>query len=78
MPDLTDDILAQAVEPVASASDGQSATGRPIGDMIQADQYAATKAAARKRRRGLRFSKLLNPGALSDGGNAHTSGFNTL
>jgi hypothetical protein len=68
MPDLSDDIAQQAVEPVTSAADGQSATGRAIGEIVQADQYVAGKTAAKKRRRGIRFAKIINPGALSDGG----------
>jgi len=77
MPDVSAEILEQAMEPVSTAAAGQSVTDRPIADKIAADQYAAAKNAARNRRRGLRFTKLINPGALSDNGNPPT-GFNTL
>jgi len=77
MPDVSDQILEQAMEPVSTAAAGQSTTDRPIADKILADQYAAAKGASAKRRRGLRFTKLINPGALSDNGNPQT-GFNTL
>lgn len=71
--DLSADIAAQAVEPITSAGDGQSATGRAIGELIAADQYGAAKAAVRKRRRGLSFSRLVAPGALPDCGRAGAS-----
>lgn len=58
---LSGDIAQQAVEPVASAADGQSNTGRPIDDLIKADQYLAAKAARSLKRRGLLLTKLLPP-----------------
>lgn len=70
MPDLTPDIAQQAVEPVSSATDGISATGRPIGDLIAADQYAGGKPSAKLRRRGLRFTKILPSGPMPDCGRA--------
>lgn len=45
MPDLTPDIEQQAAEPAAATSDGQSATARPIGDLIEADRYLKGNAA---------------------------------
>jgi hypothetical protein len=66
--DLTDVIAEEAASPSSSASDGQSATGRPLADLIAADRYLAAKAAAQSRRKGLTFSKLIPPGTLPDGG----------
>lgn len=63
MPDLSDDIATQAVEPISSTADGHSSTGRSIADLIAADQYLAGKAAAAKRRRGMMFSVFRTPGA---------------
>jgi antitoxin (DNA-binding transcriptional repressor) of toxin-antitoxin stability system len=75
--DLSNDIAQQAVEPIAAAVDGQSATGRPVADLIAADQYLAGKAAARRRRRGIRFTKLTTPGGLPDNGRTGTGSFDT-
>jgi len=66
VPDLSNDIAEQAVEPITSAADGQSATGRSVEELIRADQYLAGKAAAAKRRRGMMFSVFRTPGAGSD------------
>jgi hypothetical protein len=65
--DLATDIAQQAVEPASTTSDGQSATGRPVADLIAADQYLAQKAARAKRRRGIYFSQLVTPGAGGGG-----------
>ena len=70
MADLSGDIATQAVEPATSSADGQSATARAIGEVIQADQYLAARARVGKRRRGITFSKLVAPGALPDCGRA--------
>lgn len=39
MADLTDTIEQAAQDPAAATSDGQSATARPIADLIAADRY---------------------------------------
>ena len=39
MPDLTPDIESAATDPSSASSDGQSATARPLPDVIAADQY---------------------------------------
>jgi len=72
--DLSTDIATQAVEPVTSSGDGQSATARPIADMMLADQYLAAKAAMKNRRRGIQFAQMTNPGCPSDGGGVYPSG----
>lgn len=64
--DLTDIIATEAVSPVSSAADGQSASGRPIAELIAADKYLAAKAASKLGRRGLLFTKLLPPGPTGD------------
>ena len=66
--DLAGEIASQAVEPSSSASDGQSATARPVADLIAADRYLAAKAAAVGRRKGMTFSKLVPPGCTPDVG----------
>ncbi len=68
--DLSDAIATEAVAPSSSSADGQSASGRPIGDIIKAQQFLDAKAAMKKRRRGVLFTKLTTPGAVSDCGGA--------
>lgn len=68
MADLSDTITTAASDPASVTSDGQSATTRPIADLILADQYLAAKDAVRKRRRGITFTKVVTPGALDDCG----------
>lgn len=68
--DLTSDIAQQAVEPASSSGDGQSTSGRSIGDLIKAQQFLDGKRAMRKRRRGIRMTQLVPPGPLDDCGRA--------
>jgi len=79
LPDLSGTIETAAGRPQAASVDGLTVTGRSVLELIQADQYLAAKAAASKRRRGIRFSKAVNPGALSDAGGTlgGTSDFGT-
>lgn len=73
--DLTPTITQAASDPQSAAVDGQSATARPMGDLIAADQYLAQKsAAAVGKRRGIRFSKLLPSGPVSDQGGTQGPG----
>lgn len=64
--DLTPQIEQAAADPQSASVDGQSATARPMADLIAADQYVASKASMATRRRGLRFSKILPSGPVSD------------
>ena len=66
--DLTTAIQQAAGDPSAVTSDGISVTARPVADLIAADQYLAGKVAAKQRRRGITFTKLVTPGAVSDNG----------
>lgn len=72
MPDLSDTIEAAAALPASASVDGQSVTHRSVADLVAIDQYLAAKEAVRKRRRGVAFTKLIAPGALSDCGRAGT------
>jgi hypothetical protein len=56
--DLSDAIAENAQSPQSATTDAGSVTSVPVADQIAADQYLATKAAARTRRRGLRFNKI--------------------
>ena len=72
MADLTPDIATQAVEPAASSADGQSSSGRDVGQLIKAQQFLDAKVTQKKRRRGVLFTKLVAPGALNDEGTSST------
>lgn len=41
--DLAETIAAEAALPLKSETDGQSAEGRPLTDLIKADQYLGAK-----------------------------------
>lgn len=62
-----DDITQAIADPSSASSDGQSVTTRSASDLITLLNYQATLATINKRRRGIRYSKLLNPGALDPG-----------
>ena len=75
--DLTPNITQGASDPASFTTDGQSATAKPIDQLIAADAYAGSGAiASRKRRRGLFFTKMLAPGAFPDNGGACLGGLN--
>lgn len=69
-PDLNEQIVKQAAKPSASSTAGQSATARPIGELIDAQVFDQQRKAMSKRRRGARFTKFIPGGPLSDGGRA--------
>jgi hypothetical protein len=59
--DLAPAIQTAAQAPLSAAADGMTATAQPIAAMIQADRYAAAKAARAVRGRGLMFTRLYGP-----------------
>ncbi len=76
--DLSAQIEQAAADPQSATSDNQSATARPIADLIAADQYLAAKAAIGLKYRGIRMSKILPAGPVSDmNGSRVGGGFNT-
>lgn len=77
MPDLTSDIATQALEPSSVSADGQSASARPVADLVTAQQFLDARSAMRKRRRGVTFTKLVPPGAACDEGRTGVGAFNT-
>ncbi len=65
MPDeIVDAIEDAAGEPLEVEVDGQRVKGRTIADLIKADQYLDAKTASGSASRGLRFTRLINPGAV--------------
>jgi hypothetical protein len=64
MPNHLDDKIRENAEGPAKASgDAGSVEQHPLPDQIEADRYLASKEAAKQPRRGLRFNKLVPPGA---------------
>ena len=63
MPDLDDTIETIAEGPAEVSGDAGTVKQQPLPDVIAADEYLSGKTAAANRRRGLRFTKLIPPGA---------------
>ncbi len=61
--DLDDAILTNAAGPAKAAGDAGSVEQHKLVDQIEADKYLASKQAAKSKRRGLVFNKLVPPGA---------------
>lgn len=66
--ELTDDLVSQLSDPASSTADGQSATARPVGEVIKGITFGAAEKALAKRRRGMTFGKIIAPGPLCDNG----------
>lgn len=60
--DLDDTIRQNAEGPAKASGDAGSVEQHKLPDQIAADRYLAAKEAARSRRRGLVFNKLVPPG----------------
>ena len=60
---LTDDIRQNAQGPAKASGDAGSVEQHKLPDQIAADKYLASKDAAKSKRRGLVFNKLVPPGA---------------
>lgn len=61
--DLSSDIQDAAQGPKQVTSDGLTVQAHPLLDLVKADQYLKAQDAAAKKHRGLRFTRLLPPGA---------------
>lgn len=61
--DLQNTIRQNAEGPAKAAGDAGSVEQHELGEQIEADRYLASKEAAKSKRRGLRFNKLVPPGA---------------
>ena len=62
MTDLADTIETAAGNPARASADGLSVDQQPIKDLIEADQYLASKAVAKKGRLGMRTATFSPPG----------------
>ncbi|MDZ4683602.1 MAG: hypothetical protein SH850_00850 [Planctomycetaceae bacterium] len=64
MPDELDDAIRENAQgPAKAAGDSGSVEQHKLPDQIAADKYLASKEAAKSKMRGLRFNKLVPPGA---------------
>lgn len=64
MADDLDDVIKQnAAGPAKVAGDAGSVEQHKPSEQVAADRYLASKGAAKSKRRGLRFNKLVPPGA---------------
>ncbi|MCO6455480.1 MAG: hypothetical protein J5I93_09300 [Pirellulaceae bacterium] len=61
--ELEDAIRENAQGPAKAAGDSGSMEQHKLPDQIAADKYLASKEAAKSKRRGLQFNKLVPPGA---------------
>ena len=61
--DLEKAIRRNARGPAKATGDSGSVEQHPLKDQIEADRYLASKKAARSRKAGLRFTKIVPPGA---------------
>lgn len=61
--DLEDTIRHNAQGPAKAAGDAGSVEQHKLSEQIEADKYLASKEAAKSKRRGLIFNKLVPPGA---------------
>ena len=61
--ELDDTIRQNAQGPAKAAGDAGSVEQHKLSDQIAADRYLASKEAAKSKRRGLVFNKLVPPGA---------------
>ena len=59
---LEDEILENAQGPAKASGDAGSVEQHKLTDQIAADRYLASKDAAKLKKRGLRFNKLVPPG----------------
>lgn len=64
MPDDLDDAIEQnAKGPAKASGDAGSVEQHPLPDQIEVAKFLASKEAAKSKKRGLRFNKLVPPGA---------------
>jgi hypothetical protein len=61
--ELEDAIRENAQGPAKATGDSGSMEQHKLPDQIAADKYLASKEAAKSKRRGLQFNKLVPPGA---------------
>lgn len=63
MSDLDEQIAENAAAPKSITIDGETVTEHSLKEQIEADKYLAGKNAAARPHAGLRFTKIIPPGA---------------
>jgi hypothetical protein len=63
MAELDDAIRENAEGPAKASGDSGSVEQHKLSEQIEADRYLASKQAARSKKRGLLFNKIVPPGA---------------
>lgn len=61
--DLEQSIRENAQQPAKTSVDSVNVEQHSLADQIEADRYLASKQASRSKRLGLRFTKVIPPGA---------------
>ena len=61
--DLEQSIRENAQQPAKTSVDSVNVEQHALADQIEADRYLASKQATRSKRLGLRFTKIIPPGA---------------
>jgi hypothetical protein len=61
--DLEQSIRENAQQPAKTSVDSVNVEQHSLADQIEADRYLASKQATRSKRLGLRFTKIIPPGA---------------
>jgi hypothetical protein len=61
--DLEQSIRENAQQPAKTSVDSVNVEQHSLSDQIEADRYLASKQATRSKRLGLRFTKVIPPGA---------------
>ena len=61
--DLSNSISENAQSPAKASGDAGSVEQHKLSEQIEADRYLASKEAAKQKKRGLAFNKLVPPGA---------------
>lgn len=61
--EITNSIATNAQGPAKAAGDAGSVEQHKLTEQIEADRYLAAKDAAKRKDRGLRFSKFVPPGS---------------
>jgi hypothetical protein len=61
--DLENTIETAAENPQSASVDGVTVTQRSLSELIEADKYLQAKKASRRKNRGLRYTRIVPPGA---------------
>jgi len=63
-PNLEQTVRENAVQPAKASVDGQSVEQQPLKDQLEVVRFFASKDAAKKPGLGIKFAKIVPPGAV--------------